>query len=186
MSNFLKATGIAAVAAMTLGLTAATADAAVLYATSADAYNEGAGIVDPVRRNTANALGAVDGKFLSLGLGGDATFSFGQKFGSPAAVFEVTLGSVRSHIETADVFGIIGGIETLIGQVTNAIGGGSFAFTGLFTQIKFVDTSPIGGGSTDGFDIDAIKVSSVPLPAGGLLLLSGLGGIAALRRRRKA
>lgn len=34
-----------------------------------------------------------------------------------------------------------------------------------------------------GFDVE---VSAVPLPAGGLLLLTALGGVAALRRRRKA
>lgn len=37
----------------------------------------------------------------------------------------------------------------------------------------------------DGFSIDDISVSAVPLPASALLLLGGLGGIAALGRRRK-
>ncbi|MXQ08857.1 VPLPA-CTERM sorting domain-containing protein [Alphaproteobacteria bacterium GH1-50] len=32
--------------------------------------------------------------------------------------------------------------------------------------------------------ISAMSVSAVPLPAGGLLLLAGLGGLAALRRKR--
>jgi len=38
----------------------------------------------------------------------------------------------------------------------------------------------------DGFSVDDIAVSVVPLPASALLLLGGLGGLAALRRRRTA
>ena len=43
--------------------------------------------------------------------------------------------------------------------------------------------------SSDEFKLRSISytvVSTVPLPAGGLLLMTGLGGIAALRRRKKA
>ena len=41
----------------------------------------------------------------------------------------------------------------------------------------------IDGG--DGFGIDDIRIGLVPLPAAGLMLLAGLGGLGALRRRRK-
>lgn len=184
MKTFARMTGLAAVAALSLGMTAASADAAVLYATSVDVYNQGGPLDDPARANTNNALGAPDGVFLSLGIGGDATFSFGQKFGSPGSVVEVTFGNTATHVETADIFGIWGGAETLLASVSNALHGGSFTFTGIFEQLKFVDTSPLGGGSTDGFDIDSVAVSAVPLPAGGLLLLTALGGVAALRRRK--
>lgn len=41
-------------------------------------------------------------------------------------------------------------------------------------------------GGPDDIAVSSIEVSSVPLPAGGLLLLGGLGGLAALRRRKAA
>lgn len=185
MFNIARATGLAAVAALSLGLSAATSEAAVIYATSVDSYNQGAGVVAP-RDNTANALGAADGSFLALGLGGDATFSFGQLFGSPSKVIEVTFGLRSNHIEKATVIGILGGVETVIGFIANGVAESVISFTGIFDQLKLVDTSPLGGHSVDGFDIDSISVSTVPLPAGGLLLAGALGGIAALRRRKTA
>ncbi len=39
-------------------------------------------------------------------------------------------------------------------------------------------------GLNDGFSLDDIAVSEVPLPASALLLIGGLGGLAALRRRK--
>lgn len=40
--------------------------------------------------------------------------------------------------------------------------------------------------SFDGYDVSKVSIAPVPLPAGGLMLLGGLGGLAALRRRKKA
>ena len=41
-------------------------------------------------------------------------------------------------------------------------------------------------GRNDSFRVREITVAAVPLPAAGWLMLAGLGGIAALRRRKKA
>jgi hypothetical protein len=41
-------------------------------------------------------------------------------------------------------------------------------------------------GVGDGFGIDGVRMSVVPLPASALLLLGALGGLAAVRRRKKA
>lgn len=175
---------IGAVAAVVLA--AGSAQATIVYATTVDTYTQGAG-VKGVRSNTANALGTPDGKFLSLGLGGSAIFSFGTKFIAKGAVFEVTWGNVSKHQESADIYGIVGGMAKLLGSISNA-SDGSFDFAGIFDQLRFVDTSPLGKGSKDGFDIDALNVTPapVPVPAGGLLLLSAVGGIAMLRRRKRA
>lgn len=195
MKTFL---GFAAAAALVTTMSVTTANAAVLYASQVDSFNQGAIIhTSPGRDNPANALGASDGVFLSLGLGGDATFSFGTpagaSFGSPGMVVEVTKGKRSDHVESINIYGINGMTQTLIGSVINSGANAfatsfSFLFTGFFTQLKLVDTSPAGGGSTDGFDIDSISVTPapVPLPAGGLLLLSAIAGIAALRRRKAA
>lgn len=42
------------------------------------------------------------------------------------------------------------------------------------------------GGDNIGAVLSSVTLAAVPLPAGGLLLLGALGGIAVLRRRRKA
>lgn len=60
------------------------------------------------------------------------------------------------------------------------------------TSVRNTSVSGFDGGefrliyvATNG-DPSILEVSAVPLPAGGLLLLTALGGVAALRRRRKA
>ncbi|MEL6887116.1 MAG: VPLPA-CTERM sorting domain-containing protein [Pseudomonadota bacterium] len=56
--------------------------------------------------------------------------------------------------------------------------GGSFAFSASFVQsndVAFFNS-----------ELDGLVMSAVPLPAGGLLLISALGGVAAFRRRKGA
>ncbi|MEO1026728.1 MAG: VPLPA-CTERM sorting domain-containing protein, partial [Pseudomonadota bacterium] len=59
---------------------------------------------------------------------------------------------------------------------------GSFGFGN-----QIVTTFGIGAsGFNDNFRISRIEVTDVPLPASALLLLGGLGGLAAMRRRKKS
>lgn len=161
-----------------------------------------------------DAIGATSGGgFYSLGLGGVAVFGFGTNFGAEATVFEVTFGCTApvnangtcSYVETADVYALAGaydpfdtafGLSDLlslgfqkVGSIPNGVantaGGASIAISGPFSFLALVDTSPSGSGR-DGFDVDAISVSAVPLPASALMLLGALGGLGYLHRRRAA
>lgn len=59
----------------------------------------------------------------------------------------------------------------------------SFIAGAATETLTFADTGPTPGDK-GGPVLDNVMVSTVPLPAGGLLLLTGLGAIVALRRRK--
>ena len=188
---------LAVAAASTLLFSATTASAAIIYANSVDEVNRGlvttSAAEDASRSNTANALGAPDGSFYSMGLGGDITLGFGQVFNTSSAnikSYEVTFGSIANYPESVDIFAVLGGtVGDFIGSLSNvqANAGVKLSYNGTFDALKFVDTSnPPGPPNFDGFDVDAVGVNPVPLPAAGFLLLGALGGLGAMRRRKTA
>jgi hypothetical protein len=189
--------GLAAAGMMGL---ASVASAATVYAQSVPAggYNPGLrknNTAVPAPRNVAsNALGAPDASFTSLGFGGTLKLSFQPfAFGPPAAmVFETTGGTYP--LEAADVWISVSGIGTPTsdpsewnyrGSVNNAgansvtvpLGGFHFVF------LKDISNPALFEATADGFDVNAVGVTPIPLPAAawaGIALL-GVGG--ALRRR---
>lgn len=67
----------------------------------------------------------------------------------------------------------------------------TFSFDGGAKTVSTIDISLIPGDEDEaqippGVEIDDLTVAAVPIPLGGLLLLTGLGAMAALRRRRAA
>ncbi|MEM6354109.1 MAG: VPLPA-CTERM sorting domain-containing protein [Pseudomonadota bacterium] len=81
-------------------------------------------------------------------------------------------------------------------QTSGAIGGGSGAvLNDLFQEFR-IDTAALNAGigdlvfffdtsaTTENVAVDSVTLSAIPLPAGGFLLLGGLGGLALMRRRQ--
>ena len=182
----------AALAASAAGANAATYASEVIAVNPGVCNNQPGKVCDPTnpRTTAANALGAADNKFYALGLGGDITLGFGKSFGaSKVSTWEVTYSRDTGHDEAVEVYSVLGGVETLLGTLTNVVGSATLIASTPFQYIKLVDVSKSVFPNTtsfDGFDVDAVSVAAVPLPAAGAMLLAGLGGFAALRRRKKS
>lgn len=98
--------------------------------------------------------------------------------------------SGESGILTVDIGDSAGAVVELMFNPLNGVPKGGYAeITGLnlfASKITFtVGRTNDDRGVADGA-LAALQIAPVPLPAGGLLLLTALGGVAALRRRRKA
>ncbi|GGY55409.1 VPLPA-CTERM sorting domain-containing protein [Parvularcula lutaonensis] len=154
---------------------------------------------DNARRNLGNVefSTAGDGDFFSLGLGGSATFEINPQFTGNGVVVEVTFGGASSsHNEAAEIYVSSDGVNfSFVTTVDNQgstsslqasmfnVGAGPFSF------IRFIDVSQTTFSNTrssDGFDIDAFSVQAVPIPAGALLLPTGLIALQIARRKRRA
>jgi hypothetical protein len=149
--------------------------------------------------------------FLSAGNYDALKFTFGGPFTGPVDFFEITFGNANGPnpgwTESLDLVFLIAGsggasfgditlvADDVTGSVTNndgtAMGSSTWKVTfdltgGPFEELWVFDTSTGGPGAGGGFDIDAVRavsVSPIPLPAAGLLLIAGLGGLALMRRR---
>ena len=88
-----------------------------------------------------------------------------------------------------DFGGVLGEFNLLdLAAISTPGGFNDFAFRGILSDAADIRTIRFGGsyillaGTADG----SVPTSPVPVPAGGLLLIGALGGLAALRRRKAA
>jgi hypothetical protein len=150
--------------------------------------------------------------FFSLGLGKWADFKFGSPFTGDGVVYEITSGTVDTYPEFVDILVYNSPLENAVLQFVTTVRnnaatfGASFTFSGTWDTLRLLDvterecgnlslncgnpSSPNGslGSNGDGFDVDAVGVSVVPLPAAAWLLLGVSGALIAAKRRhsRKA
>lgn len=147
---------ISAVAATAVILVAgASAEASSVYATEVyiDAgTNQDTG--DSTRFGPDNALGAGNGDFYSLGIGGSALFTFGGDILGPGTIIEMTYncsasatGTCGHYPETAQIFGVTGPVtlieDGMIGGVQN------YDLSGL--DLTFIADVGNGDAMTPGF-----------------------------------
>jgi hypothetical protein len=178
------------IALATLGF-AGAANAAPVYAQSIVSFDQNGTVVAADRSDPEAVKGPADGIFYSLGLGGNLILDFGVGLVStPGNVSEVTF-RLEGYVEKMKVFVSktldfsAPAVATVSNQSAGLPGGATFSFaTEAFRYVKLVDISPVRVGR-DGFDVDTISFSAVPVPAAGLLMGSALFGFGALRRRAK-
>ena len=180
--------------ALAFAASTGVANAAPVYAQSIVSFDQNGAPVVPERSDPNAVKGPADGVFYSLGKGGNLVLDFGNGFvKAPGQISEITfrlegyLEKVRIYVsETLDFTGA----ESIVvsNEQAGLPGGTSITFaTAAFRYVKLVDIGPRNNGEfgRDGFDVDSISFSPVPVPAAGLMLAGAVAGLGALRRRAK-
>lgn len=146
---------------------ASTAFAASDNATTSEGFTQGlqkgGGLVNILRSDPTDALGAANGEFVSLGYGGELIVGFDQNMsGNLLLTVQEVTGGVYP-LETSDVYvsTAAAGPWTYVGEATNEggleDGASEFQVLECYQYVRVVDTtdSALHNDASDGFDIDS-------------------------------
>lgn len=167
------------------------------FATSVGTFNTAGGTgsggtVSQLPGNTGEFLALRDGNVFGRTdqVGGtyflDSNDTFGINwFVQTGSLFDTVMFVITDHAEFSTLNIAAGGVSQSISGLRGAT---SQLVTIVFDSVQTAALITIDQARNDGFSIDGAQVglAPVPLPASGLLLLAGIGGIAAMRRRKGA
>lgn len=157
----------------------------------------------PTLAEASDALSTVgDSSFVALGTGGTLTFSLdmavGDGIGNDITFFDpfglhegLSVSASSDGIAFLSIGSNVGSSSVSCSQSAPCATSFDLAGSGLASAsfFKVVAIPLIVGSFPEAYDFDGIEVlntaASVPLPAAGWLLIASIGGLAALKRRRR-
>lgn len=109
------------------------------------------------------------------------TFSFGTL----VSLQSITFGDFNQPGDDNDEYELYVDLGMGLVEIADMGTDNPFNFGGILTDtlVVFAENSDIVTDFRDGFRVSSLTVAAVPLPATGLLLLAGLGGLGMIRRR---
>ncbi len=177
--------------------------------TSSNSVSFGAGTRTFTAENTANAgEEAAEGATTLQAVGGVLAFSNDDQATGSGTVTYTNVGDISNGSNPFFFFdiGVFDNVANFIASATDVDNNtsiyeelltGSFSPTLFFSQfvgsadfnnlatLSFTIDTTGGVEAVDG-SLDSISISAIPLPAGGLLLISGLAALAGLRRTKRS
>lgn len=167
------------------------------FSTSVGVFNTGGGTgsggtVSQLPGNTGQFLALRDGNVFGRSdqVGGtyflDSNDTLGVNwFASTGSVFNTVMFVLTDHGEFSSLTVNAGGASQ---EIAGLRGSTSQLVTIVYDTAQTASLITLDQARNDGFSIDGAQIglAPVPLPASGLLLLAGLGGIAVARRRARA